>query len=248
MTRLRNCLGNRRGTAMLVALCLGAIVLALSASLLTAAAQAGAAEGTPLAREQAYQLALSFSRRLDAELCGTPSGSFATFIQNTFLGDAYADDTPYSFTAANSGPSDPYGQITVTLQRGYLPPAEQTWPPDAAMTPQALARQLDAFEAAAADSADWLVSVTVTARTETAEFSYTQTYVHRTPYPVVYTVDGRTCRRRPGTLQFDCEDGAAEMLDLSETDPAERGAVTACCDPAGPSEGGRFENLAERGR
>lgn len=246
MIRLCSGLSNRRGAAMLVALCLGAVLLALSASLLAAAAQSGVSGERSLEREQAYQLALSFSRRLDADLCGEQPGNIASFLHDTFLGDAYADDTPYTFTAANTEPSDPYGQISVTLQRRRLPLLEQTWAAEEDLSVKALIQQMDAFEASAADSADYLVAVTVTARTETAEFSYTQQYIRCVEYPVVYTVEGQTCRRRPGTLQFDCDAGTAGTLDLTDAAPSDRGAITARCDPD-QAANGRFENLAQRG-
>ena len=50
----------RRGASMLMVLCLGAVLLALCASLLTAAAQLSAPAGQLLAGEQARQLALRF--------------------------------------------------------------------------------------------------------------------------------------------------------------------------------------------
>ena len=84
-----------------------------------------------------------------------------------------------------------------------------------------------------------------------AEFSYTQWYLRRGEFPVLYTLEGAVYRRQPGTLRFyraDRTETAGEPdLVLSGDGPEVRGEITARYDPAGPRAGSRYENLVERG-
>lgn len=239
----------RRGASMLMVLCLGAVLLALCASLLTAAAQLSAPAGQLLAGEQARQLALTFSRQLDAELCEVPDSPLAQFLTGTFLGEGYADDTPYRFTAGS--PQDPYGALTVTLQRSPAVGAAAVWSPADGLSAGELTARMDEFQAAAADGADYRIAVTVTASWAGAEFSYTQWYLRRGEFPVLYTLEGAVYRRQPGTLRFYRADrteteGEPDLV-LSGDGPEVRGEITARYDPAGPRAGSRYENLVERG-
>ena len=252
MQRPATVLRSQSGAAMIVALCLGAVLMALSAALLYAASQLGASAARLLPQEQAYQLARTFSDRLDADLCAAEPTSVQTFLSESFLQDQYADGLDYAFTAADTAPQDDYGQLRVTLRRQLIAAEnERSWYPEEGYTAETLTNQMDTFQHPASDFADYRIDVTVTAVTGDAEFSYTQRYERQAGFRVIYTLGGQDYYRQAETLQFypltDPELAGPAALTLEEDDLPGLGRITARYDLEHPVGESRYRNLIERG-
>ena len=188
--------------------------------------------------------------RLDADLCaGTPTG-IAEFLTTRFLQSPYADDTAYTFTAEPGDAADPYGQLSVTLQRHRLARgAQAAWDLGAGLSAGELAAQMDAFEHTAAELADYEITVTVNAAVSGAAFSYTQRYERRVVCRVAYTVAGQVYCRRAGTLEFyplsDPQMQGPPAL-TAQTLP-DRGQVEANGEPSAAAADSRYVNLEKGG-
>ena len=82
--KLRRILQKQDGIAILIVLCLGALLLALAAALGYAASVLTANANSQLREQEAYQLAVSFSDVLQGELQDDTSG-FAAFVNGTYM-------------------------------------------------------------------------------------------------------------------------------------------------------------------
>lgn len=198
--KLRRILQKQDGIAILIVLCLGALLLALAAALGYAASVLTANANSQLREQEAYQLAVSFSDVLEGELQNEGS-KFAEFINGTYMiSEAYGTNiyTQESgktlLTTDNANQlQDGADKLTVTLQRRPGEKAE-----DMTMDVQYsdiadLKNQLSTLNAEDYKIEDLQLDVTVMAKKSGAAYAYTVTYDRSAHYNVVYfTIDGET--------------------------------------------------------
>lgn len=176
MRERANKIVEQSGVSLAIVLCMGALLVVLSAALVQESGSLGASSGREISREQAYQLAVSFSDRLKESLCTAPGqeDSLGAFLDGHFLTPEY-EAQPLTLSCGRDT-DDAYGQITLTLQKQALP-MTRTLP---------LSPGGDPAMPEDARVADYLVEVTVTATLPQASVSYTESYHRWVDCSVVY--------------------------------------------------------------
>ena len=200
--KLRRILQKQDGIAILIVLCLGALLLALAAALGYAASVLTANANSQLREQEAYQLAVSFSEVLERELQDEGS-DFAKFINGTYMvSEAYGTNiytqesgkTVLTTDNANQlqGGAD---KLTVTLQRRPGEKAEDLAMDVTYSDMTDLKNQLTTLHAADYKIEDLQLDITVTAEKSGAAYAYTVTYDRSAHYSGVYfTIDEKTAR------------------------------------------------------
>ena len=200
--KLRRILQKQDGIAILIVLCLGALLLALAAALGYAASVLSANANSQLREQEAYQLAVSFSDVLQGELQDETS-EFAGFINRTYMiSEAYGtniytqesgktvlttDDTKKLQGGADT--------LTVTLQRRPGEKAEDLTMDVPYRDMEDLKNQLNTLTAADHKIEDLQLDITVTAEKSGAAYAYTVTYDRSAHYDNVYfTIDEKPAR------------------------------------------------------
>lgn len=206
----RGTTGRQRGFSMVIVLCIGALLVTLAAVLVRESGTLNSVTEQNLAREQAFQLAVSFSRRLEENLCADTRSEdgLGTFLDRHFLTEEY-DETLLTLPCGDETDAD-YGRITLTLQKHALPLTKDIAAP-ASGEEQALAGELAAGEQARA--ADYRVDVTVTVSLEEATVSYTERYHRWVTGRMIYEYQGQRYRYL-GELQFQPEQEGVPPLAL----------------------------------
>ena len=226
--KLRRILQKQDGIAILIVLCLGALLLALAAALGYAASVLTANANSQLREQEAYQLAVSFSEVLEGELQNEGS-EFAKFINGTYMvSEAYGTNIYTQESGKTVLTTDNANQLqggadtlTVTLQRRPGEKAE-----DLAMDVQYsgmedLKNQLTTLHAADYKIEDLQLDITVTAEKSGAAYAYTVTYDRSAHYDDVYfTIDGSTARYNweNGTTTFKNQN-TSEMIHFDDNTP-----------------------------
>lgn len=201
----------QQGFSMVIVLCIGALLVTLAAVLVRESGTLNTVTRRNLAREQAFQLAVSFSRRLEETLCADthPEDSLGEFLDRHFLTEEY-DETPLTLSCGEETDAD-YGRITLTLQKQALP-LTKSIPAPAPGEEQALARTLAEGEQARA--ADYRVDVTVTVALDEATVSYTERYHRWVTGTMIYEYQGQRYRYL-GDMRFQPEQEELPPLELS---------------------------------
>lgn len=200
--KLRRILQKQDGIAILIVLCLGALLLALAAALGYAASVLTANANSQLREQEAYQLAVSFSDVLQGELQDDTSG-FAAFVNGTYMiSEAYGTNIYTQESGKTVLTTDDADKLqggadtlTVTLQRRPGEKAEDLTM-DVPYTDMGdLKNQLNTLTAADHKIEDLQLDITVTAEKSGAAYAYTVTYDRSAHYDDVYfTIDGKTAR------------------------------------------------------
>lgn len=202
--KLRRILQKQDGIAILIVLCLGALLLALAAALGYAASVLTANANSQLREQEAYQLAVSFSEVLERELQDKDS-DFAKFINGTYMVseaygiNIYTQESGKTVLTTNNANQlqDGADKLTVTLQRRPGEKAE-----DLAMdvpynnnNMEDLKNQLTTLHAADYKIEDLQLDITVTAEKSGAAYAYTVTYDRSAHYDRIYfTIDEKPAR------------------------------------------------------
>lgn len=223
--KLRRILQKQDGIAILIVLCLGALLLALAAALGYAASVLTANANSQLREQEAYQLAVSFSDVLEGELQNEGS-DFARFINGTYMvSEAYGTNIYTQESGKTVLTTDNANQLqggadtlTITLQRRPGEKAE-----DLAMdvpygNMEDLKNQLTTLHAADYKIEDLQLDITVTAEKSGAAYAYTVTYDRSAHYDKLYfTIDGQTARYDwvTDTTKFK-KDRVDEWVDFSD--------------------------------
>ena len=223
--KLRRILQKQDGIAILIVLCLGALLLALAAALGYAASVLTANANSQLREQEAYQLAVSFSEVLEGELQDEGS-DFAKFINGTYMVseaygiNIYTQESGKTVLTTNNANQlqDGADKLTVTLQRRPGEKAE-----DLAMDVRYsdmtdLRNQLTTLHAADYKIEDLQLDITVTAEKSGAAYAYTVTYDRSAHYDRIYfTIDGQTARYDwvTDTTKFK-KDRVDEWVDFSD--------------------------------
>ena len=223
--KLRRILQKQDGIAILIVLCLGALLLALAAALGYAASVLTANANSQLREQEAYQLAVSFSDVLEGELQNKDS-DFAKFINGTYMvSEAYGINIYTQESGKTVLTTDNANQLqggadtlTITLQRRPGEKAE-----DLAMdvpydNMEDLKNQLTTLHAPDYKIEDLQLDITVTAEKSGAAYAYTVTYDRSAHYSGVYfTIDGQTARYDwvTDTTKFK-KDRVDEWVDFSD--------------------------------
>lgn len=234
--KLGKALQNQQGVALMLVLCISAVLLSLTAALLFAASQLTASANRQLLQEQCYRLARTFSQQLEAELV-TPAdnpaaGTLQGYLKDTLLNEAYSnrysDGRAYSYKMKQQTPDD-YGDITVTLEkatenRESINEIYQTSNQDT------LLKRIISMDSQP-DRRDYTLKVTVTVTLEDVTYAYTQSYQREARYGLRCTVGGVVCEwdKNQSELGFNISGGA--KVPLREGD-----AVTVSYDYANPTE------------
>ena len=200
--KLRRILQKQDGIAILIVLCLGALLLALAAALGYAASVLTANANSQLREQEAYQLAVSFSDVLEGELQDEGS-DFAKFINGTYMfSEAYGiniytqESGKTVLTTDNANQlQDGADKLTVTLQRRPGEKAEDLAMDVLYSDMTDLKNQLNTLHAADYKIEDLQLDITVTAEKSGAAYAYTVTYDRSAHYSGVYfTIDSQTAR------------------------------------------------------
>lgn len=220
--KLRRILQKQDGIAILIVLCLGALLLALAAALGYAASVLTANANSQLREQEAYQLAVSFSDVLEGELQNEGS-EFAKFINGTYMvlesygtniytqesgktvleikggnkndaneNDANENDANENDANKLQGGAD---TLTITLQRRPGEKAEDLAMDVPYIDMTDLKNQLNTLKAPDYKIEDLQLDITVTAEKSGAAYAYTVTYDRSAHYDEMYfTIDSQTVR------------------------------------------------------
>ena len=200
--KLRRILQKQDGIAILIVLCLGALLLALAAALGYAASVLTANANSQLREQEAYQLAVSFSDVLEGELQNKDS-DFAKFINGTYMvseaygTNIYTQESGKTVLTTNNANQLQGGAdtLTITLQRRPGEKAEDLAMDVTYSDMTDLKNQLNTLHAADYKIEDLQLDITVTAEKSGAAYAYTVTYDRSAHYDGVYfTIDGSTAR------------------------------------------------------
>lgn len=200
--KLRRILQKQDGIAILIVLCLGALLLALAAALGYAASVLTANANSQLREQEAYQLAVSFSEVLEGELQNEGS-DFAKFINGTYMfSEAYGINIYTQESGKTVLTTDNANQLqggadtlTVTLQRRPGEKAEDLAMDVTYSGMEDLKNQLNTLHAADYKIEDLQLDITVTAEKSGAAYAYTVTYDRSAHYSGVYfTIDEKPAR------------------------------------------------------
>ena len=200
--KLRRILQKQDGIAILIVLCLGALLLALAAALGYAASVLTANANSQLREQEAYQLAVSFSDVLEGELQKEGS-DFARFINGTYMvSEAYGINIYTQESGKTVLTTDNANQLqggadtlTVTLQRRPGEKAEDLAMDVSYSGMEDLKNQLTILHAADYKIEDLQLDITVTAEKSGAAYAYTVTYDRSAHYDKLYfTIDEKTAR------------------------------------------------------
>ena len=200
--KLRRILQKQDGIAILIVLCLGALLLALAAALGYAASVLTANANSQLREQEAYQLAVSFSDVLEGELQNEGS-DFAKFINGTYMvSEAYGTNIYTQESGKTVLTTDNANQLqggadtlTITLQRRPGEKAEDLAMDVLYSNMEDLKNQLTTLHAEDYKIEDLQLDITVTAEKNGAAYAYTVTYDRSAHYDEMYfTIDGQTAR------------------------------------------------------
>ena len=178
--KLRRILQKQDGIAILIVLCLGALLLALAATLGYAASVLTANANSQLREQEAYQLAVSFSEVLEGELQKEDS-DFAKFINERYMiSEAYGTNIYTQESGKTLLTTDNANQLkggadtlTVTLQRRPGEKAEDLAMDVLYNDMTDLKNQLTTLHAADYKIEDLQLDITVTAEKSGAAYAYT---------------------------------------------------------------------------
>lgn len=226
---------DQQGISLAIVLCVGALLVTLSALLVRQSSGAAGNLSREVAREQAYQLAVSFSDRLKDSLCGARAGEdgLAAFLNQHFLTAEY-DAQPLTLTSGTETDAA-YGEITLTLEKQALP-MTRTVPTGQASELEVILTGWDNTQVA-----DYLVKVTVTATLPTTAFSYTESYHRWVDCSAVYEYQGQRYSYTGGRT-FRSEDPALPALILPKASQIGQMTCRFVPDPAGKI---RYTSVAE---
>ena len=217
--RCKQALQNQSGVAMIAVLCMGMLLIALSAAMMYGASLLTASANKLLPEEDAYQLALSFSRRLETEITTADAAGDTTGIQaflNDFLtpvenGGLYAEDTAYHFVTGNPADADEYGKISldITKQDAEKKEEDDEEHKDQSDSKEEYIYTVPTYQGDTTDDTTWNnfvegalkpnsenrwwdyeLKVTVTATVGTTSYSITQTYERSAQYEITYLCSG----------------------------------------------------------
>ena len=200
--KLRRILQKQDGIAILIVLCLGALLLALAATLGYAASVLTANANSQLREQEAYQLAVGFSEVLEGELQNKDS-DFAKFINERYMiSEAYGTNIYTQESGKTVLTTDNANQLqggaeelTVTLQRRPGEKAEDLAMDVLYKDMTDLKNQLTTLHAEDYKIEDLQLDITVTAEKSGAAYAYTVTYDRSAHYDKLYfTIDGQTAR------------------------------------------------------
>ena len=200
--KLRRILQKQDGIAILIVLCLGALLLALAAALGYAASVLTANANSQLREQEAYQLAVSFSDVLEGELQNKDS-DFAKFINGTYMvSEAYGTNIYTQESGKTVLTTDNANQLqggadtlTITLQRRPGEKAEDLAMDVLYSNMEDLKNQLTTLHAADYKIEDLQLDITVTAEKNGAAYAYTVTYDRSAHYDKLYfTIDEKPAR------------------------------------------------------
>lgn len=200
--KLRRILQKQDGIAILIVLCLGALLLALAAALGYAASVLTANANSQLREQEAYQLAVSFSDVLERELQDKDS-DFAKFINGTYMFseaygiNIYTQESGKTVLTTNNANQlqDGADTLTITLQRRPGEKAEDLAMDVSYSGMEDLKNQLTTLHAEDYKIEDLQLDITVTAEKSGAAYAYTVTYDRSAHYSGVYfTIDEKPAR------------------------------------------------------
>lgn len=200
--KLRRILQKQDGIAILIVLCLGALLLALAAALGYAASVLTANANSQLREQEAYQLAVSFSEVLEGQLQDKNS-DFAKFINGTYMVseaygiNIYTQESGKTVLTTNNANQLQGGAdtLTITLQRRPGEKAEDLAMDVTYSDMTDLKNQLTTLHAEDYKIEDLQLDITVTAEKSGAAYAYTVTYDRSAHYDKLYfTIDGQTAR------------------------------------------------------
>lgn len=207
--KLRQTLQNERGVSLVIVLCIGALLIALSAAMMYGASLLTASANHQIQQEDVYQLAKTFGDQIEAQLTKEPldlleknnnrSTTFAEFLQNSFLTSSYGPDADYTFLATNQQNDPDFGTIRLILRKEQMEPeAMESLTGDGDTVVQNIPNTFGNTNVSenselkgkvySKTKKDYLIVVTIEAEREGKKFRYTQYYVRNLECPVKYTI------------------------------------------------------------
>ena len=191
--RARSILRGEQGLSMILALCIGALFVALSAALVYAASVLTANANRQLLEQEAYQLATSFSDVLEGEL-NKKDSSFAKFVNEQFMfSQSYGKDIydlesqpkEFAWKPKGSQPDGGAEAITVTLRRRPGDGADklnQTANSTSVTDLLNLLNTLEGEDRKGMEIVDLQLDITVTVTKNGESFAFTRTYDRTVKY------------------------------------------------------------------
>lgn len=180
MHRAKQKLHENSGMAMILVLCIGALLVALSAAMVYAASMLTASANRQLLEQNAYELANSFADVLERQLKDETSGFYKFVNGNSgteFRGANFVADKNYSFVAENL--TEGAETITITLRKHAIEEDEIE------------EIETDGGYVEKKEAVAYMFDVTVMAEYQGAQAKVSRTYQHQATYPVYYTYNGK---------------------------------------------------------